>query len=245
MRSVLLLPLVVLAACAAKDDRPLVGGGGGGGGHGSGSGDDPDAGTPADGGAELLGEVCVVVDLADPFKCQDVAADHGVLVTQVGGTSTHTNSLGEFSMAADKASVVLEVGAEAGDGLLTTRYPAVAAASPLAVPVVDQTLWEDMLITLAETQTTGAMLIYVVDANGPVTGATVSYVAGGHAGARLYYDDGVGGFDPNATSTGPDGIALILDTNAASMRATGSNGSATVDVPTIDGGVGVALIVVP
>jgi hypothetical protein len=232
------LPLLVAAGCVAKDDRPLQGGGGHG---GSGTGASPDASVAqGDGGSEITGTVCVVTDLRSPFACPAVASAQNVVVAEVGGNSTVSDAAGDFTLDTNSSAPLLELGSSPGDGLLTTRF--VAQSSPVDAPVIDETTWENALVTLNTTQTTGAMLIYVIDTSGPVSGATVSFAGTAQQGARIYYDDGAGGFDPNAVATGAGGLALVLDVGAAEMRADQGTKTASANVPTVNGGVGVTVL---
>jgi hypothetical protein len=70
----------------------------------------------------------------------------------------------------------------------------------------------------------------------------VSFTSGGSNGARVYYDDGVGGFDANATATGSDGMALILDTASGDVKADDGNSSASAPITTETGGIGIGII---
>src|SRR5688572_14915141 len=92
---------IVLAAagCSSSEDDPrmVVPGGGGGGGQTAA----PDASTAdggGGGGGSLEGEVCVVLDLGDPFECPGVASARDVLVSVVGGAETRSDSSALFAV---------------------------------------------------------------------------------------------------------------------------------------------------
>jgi len=240
--AVLGLSLALVAACSGSDSRVLVGGGGGGGHHG-GTDASPEDGGGGDGGSTTIdGIVCVVTDLRAPFACGDITESHGVTITEVGGASTQSDNTGAFTLATTSSHPVLATGVDTGDRLITTLLEVDATATQVDALAVDQTLFEDTLTTLQETQTTGAMLVYVNRNGAAVPNATVTFTSGGSNGARIYYDDGGGGFDANATATGSDGMALILDTIDGNVKADDGTSSATVSIVTETGGIGIGII---
>lgn len=236
--------VVVVGACTTEDPRPVRPPGGGGPGGGTG-GDDVDAAPPGDGGVALTGTVCVVDRLDAPTACPATPQRIDVLVEALGVGSTRSDDAGEFTLDTTADAVVLEVGGEAGDGLITTRTRVDVASTAVDGFVVDEIAWGEALNQLLETQLTGAVLAYVVDANGPVVGATVSVDGGVPAGARRYYDDSAGGFDPNGVETGQDGMALFLDVAQIQVTAVEGARSASAVAPTTDGGVGIVFLELP
>lgn len=236
--------VLAVAACGSEDPWPIHPPGGGGGTGGGGDDDGVDAGGPdGGGGGAVSGQVCVVTQFDAPFACANILASHNVLVEVVGGGSDVSDSAGNFSIATTTSPVTLQVGSEAGEGLMTTRF-ASAATSGAKAPAVDEMLWGDMLTALLENQDSGAGLVYVVDSTGaPVAGVDVSTTAS--AASRAYYDDGTGAFDPNATTTGADGILVVLDTLPFSATATLDTRVATAAVDAPNLGVGVAVITLP
>jgi hypothetical protein len=234
--------LAILVACAGDDDRDLRPPGGGG---GTGNDEAPDAANDlSDGGVTAVaGRICVITDFQAPAACPDDPLARDVLVEDaaVDGGSTRSDDAGTFELAVSGLPVLVDVASESGDLLFTTRTT-VTSAADVDLPAVDDLLFEDALLTLQESLSQGAQLVYVVDVDGPVEGATVT---GGGAGARIYYDDGVGGWDGNATSTGPDGIALVLDATSATLVASVDARTATATVETATQTIGVGVITLP
>jgi hypothetical protein len=250
MRSLawLLALALVFAGCApAEEPYPIrPPGSGGSPGHGGG---DPDAAPPdGDAAPELTGRICVVLDLTRPFACPAVAARQDVRVEVAGGDATRSDAAGEFALPAPAGPVVLRVADEAGDGLVTTLVRVDAAAAPVDAPAVDDVLWEATLAALQETQTLGALLVYVVDDTGaPVGGARVAH-AGAPVEAGWYGDDGAGGFvlgDADGATTGPDGVVLVLDAPGGVLGAREGERTATATLATADGAIGLGVIELP
>jgi hypothetical protein len=199
----------------------------------------------SDGGlAVVSGRICVITDFQAPEPCPDDPLARDVLVEEVAvdGGTTRSDDAGAFELGVTGGiPAVVDVAAESGDVLFTTRTT-VTSTAEVDLPVVDELLFEDALLTLQESLSQGAQLVYVVDVDGPVEGATVS---GGGAAARIYYDDGVGGWDGNATTTGPDGIALVLDATSAVLVASIDARSATESIETATQTIGVGVITLP
>ena len=245
MRRPLLALLVSIAAPACETDDPYPYRPPGGGGTGS-STDAPDAGrldaAPADAGAaQLAGRVCVIRDVASPFECPVDEAAAGVQVTAVASAALATSDdLGDFVIDLTVVPDVLEVGAGPVDGLVTTRSASDLTGPPVNAPALDAVRYQGILDSLGELQTTGAMLVYVRDDAGAVPGATVTA-----PGRVIYYDDGAGEFLIDAVSTGPDGIALVLDTGSATVTAVEGARAGSAPISTVTNGVGVGVIVLP
>ncbi len=238
---------VLLTGCPAEDDYPYRPPGHGG---NTMNGDPPDAAPGTADAAvpgELTGRVCVVQDFSAPFDCANVPLARDVEIVDVEtGLSTVSGSDASFAIDLDAAEVVLLLGNANDDLLMPTLSVQDTGDSPVDVPVVEEALWSDTLIALLETQSTGAGVVFVVDANGPVPGATVAITGGGQPAARLYYDDGAGGFDASATVTDLDGAALLLDVTSTGVTATADDGrSAGAILPTASLAVGVVVITLP
>lgn len=242
------LVVVVLGACSGDGgDWPWHGAGGGGGE----TVDGPDAGPAPGDGAEasaMTGRVCVIQAWDAPFDCADIGLAHDVLVEDLatGGAATTSDGDGAFVLDLVGTSGTIRVGGDDGDLLIATRSVQAIADNPVDAPVVDAALWETTLANLLETQTAGAGVVYVVDANGPVAGAVVQFTTGVPGDARRYYDDGAGGFDASALATGTDGAALMLDVTSGGVRATAEDGRVgTATLPTATLELGIAVITLP
>lgn len=230
------------AACETTEPYPNRPGGGGG----PGGNEPPPDAAPADaaaGGGVLAGHVCVVVDLGNPLACPTTPQMSNVVV-QAGDVQDISDSAGDFTLDLPTATATLRLGADPADTILTTEVRVTVTAEPVDVPAVLEASFDDALLTISEFLTTGAMLVYVRDGGVPVAGATVALDAAPQ-GARLYYDDGAGGFVPDAAATGADGAALVLDTTASTVTVTSGDRSASAQVPAPVGGVGVAIIELP
>jgi len=231
--------LTVACKAAEEDPRPVRPGGTGTGGSGDGPDaavDDGDGGT----GAPVAGEVCVVLDLASPFACPAITQQRDVLVAVVGGDSTRSDTAGGFAVAVTGTSALLELGGELADALVTTRWRASIADSPVHAPVVGEGTWDDALAAVLETQTTGAAIVYVRDGGAPFAGATVT-LDGADGGSRRYYD-GAGQLDGSAIATGPDGLATFIDVASGEVVVTDGVRTATGSVSTIGGGIGIVVV---
>lgn len=236
----LALLIVLLPACGQEDPRPFRPPGGG---TGS-STDGPDASLiDADIDAavnRLDGIVCVIDEVDDPFECPDIAAADNVdIAALASGTTAVSDASGLFTIDLTVAIDVLQLGGGLSDGLVTTVSSTNISAEPVTSPVLEEGLRDSIYANLTEVQTSGAMLIYIRDASGPVAGATVTA-----PGGRIYYDDGAGGF-VDIVGTGNDGIALIVDTTSGTVTATEGLRSADAAVATVVGGFGVAVIALP
>jgi hypothetical protein len=236
---VVLAAAVALPGCPSEDPYPLRPAGGGGGGAER----RPDAADlDGDGGLVLTGRICVIVDFENRLRCVDDALARGALVRVVGdGTTTRSDASGEFSIGVTASPVTLEVGGEAADSLVATRSRAVVGAGPVDAPAVERTRWEAGLATISRQDDAGAaVLVYVVDADGPVVAATVAA-----PGASVYYDDDGGGWSSGA-GTGAAGLALVLDVPGdVDVRVDHGPRNAVVRVPTAAGAVGVAVVTLP
>jgi hypothetical protein len=240
-----LLLLVTLSGCPADDPYPWRPPGGGSGSNQPGidAGDtDDDAGLIDAAVADQLdGVVCVILDVAVPFECPAGTAKDNVDVAAVNsGTSAISDTDGLFTIDLTTVPDTLRLGAGVSDGLVTTLSRSNLSAEPVTSPVLDEGLRDSIYANLTEVQTTGAMLIYVVDSAGPVAGATVTGASG-----RLYYDDGAGAFVDDAAGTGNDGIALIVDTDSATVTATEGIRTGNTQIATATGAFGVGVIMLP
>jgi hypothetical protein len=251
MRSLLLvlgIAVVGLIGCTGDGDPWPIHPPGHTGGGGGGDDDDgvTDGGVDGGGGSIIAGEVCVITAFENPFACLNIVESHDVLV-EVVGSSVFTRSLsdGSFEIVPPSTPATLARGSAAPDGLETTDS-ILAASLDARAPAVDSVLWDETLGALLEIQTTGAMVIYIENSDGnPVSGASIAYVGAGQPSARLYYDDGVGGWDNTATTTGPDGIALVLDTVSAEIEASLGTRAASEQVYARTGTIGIATITLP
>jgi hypothetical protein len=190
--------------------------------------------------APLDGIVCVILDVAEPFGCPTGANKDNVDVAAVdSGTTAISDSDGLFTIDLTVDPDTLRLGAGVGDGLVTTLSRSDLTPEPVTAPVLDEGLRDAIYANLTEVQSTGAMLIYIVDSGGPVTGATVA------ASGRIYYDDGAGAFVDDPAGTGADGIALVVDTGSDTITATEGTRSADAPISTATGGFGVGVITLP
>jgi hypothetical protein len=239
---------VILGACGTDGDpypiRPPGGPGGGGStqpGVDAGPVDAGDEGVDA-APLQLDGTVCVILDVIDPFECLVVAENVDIAAVN-SMTSTISGAGGAFTIDLTQAVDVLSIGAGEADGLVTTLSRTDLTPAPITAPVLDEIARDEMLAAIPAVQTTGAMLIYVVDGGGPVAGATVS---GFSDGAQLLYDDGAGAFIPDdGAGTGNDGIALIIDTAGGLVTATDGARTANAQVATLTGAFGIGVITLP
>jgi hypothetical protein len=215
-----LVLLAAAGACKAEDDGRTVtppGGGGGGGAD-----DDDDGGGVSDGGTgALTGEVCIVRDLENPFECPGIAERGDVLVEIVGTTATTTSdSTGAFSIDVTTATSTLQLGSEAADGLRTTRYKARLADAPISAPAINESTWDEAVMSVVGDIDAAAVVVYVRDAGAPLAGAQVTLDSGGD---RFY--DGAQTLDLTATETGARGMATFL--GATSGEVLVSDGTRT------------------
>jgi hypothetical protein len=242
----LLLTLVVQAGCAAEEDWTIRPPGGGM----SGVGDPPDAGggDDGDGGATglLLGSVCVILDFENPTSCPNIGLATDVLV-EVDTTTTRSTSGGEFEIEVATVPATVTIASELADSLVTTLSQITeVGAERVEVPVVDEALWLDTQNLLLIDAAFGTAVIYVRDTSGnPVAGATVAYTGTPTLPGAFYFDDGSGGWVSDVTTTGPDGIALIIDTSSESYTATLDDRTRSAVVMTAAEGIGVAVITLP
>lgn len=244
MRIALLALLVVVPGCGTEDSYPWRPPGGGSGSNTPGpDAGGPDGAGPADdaGVTPLDGVVCVIVNVDAPFECPTGTAKDGVDVAAVSsGTTAVSDASGQFTIDLAVVPDTLRLGAAPSDGLVTTLSRSNLSPEPVTAPVLDEGLRDTIYANLTEVQTTGAMLIYVVDSGGPVAGATVSGAPG-----RIYYDDGAGAFVDDPAGTGADGIALIVDTDSSTVTATEGIRSANAQIATATGAFGVGVITLP
>ncbi len=239
------LVAALAAACTSAEDWPVRSGNGGPGG----TTDAPDAypgDAPLPGDDELAGQVCVVETFDAPFDCGDIALGRGVQVKDVATAMIAiSDNATLFSLPVTTATTTIEVGGVVGDGLHPTQSIVRNSndSTRAQAAVFDQALWDAMLVTLQEAEIAGAIVVYVVDDSGaPVANATVTH-GSGTADQRIYYDDGVGGWDGNETTTGPDGAALMLDTTGGVVSASATNlVAASVTIPTRVGATGIGVI---
>lgn len=249
MRRFALLVVFLGVGCEAGEAPPYHGAGGGG--HTS-TGDAPDAdpfAPDAEVSRTLTGTVCVIQSWDTAASCPPIALAQDVLIADLatGGATTRSDNAGAFSFdLLDGSGAVIQTGGEGPDLLTSTQSVVSAADSPVEVPAIDEGLWNATLANLLETQTAGAGVIYVVDPNGPVSNAMITFTSSVPDTARVYYDDGIGGFDPAAMLTGPDGVALVLDVQSVGVRATADDSrTATAQLPTAALEVGVVVITLP
>jgi hypothetical protein len=240
----LLLTMLVLAACAEEEEWTIRPPGGGMGGIGDGpGGDDVDGGTNP---GTLMGAVCVILDFENPETCPSIALATDVLV-EVDATSTRSDNAAGFDIAVASLPATIIVGSEAADSLVTTLSRiATLGAAVVDVPVVDEAMWIDVQTALLVDAQFGTALIYVRDTSGnPVSGATVGYAATPTLPGTFYFDDGGGNFSSEFATTGPDGIALVIDTSSETYTATLDTRTQSGFVATTAEGIGVGVITLP
>jgi hypothetical protein len=207
-----LLVALLLVGCVAEEVPPPPPPGGGGGGGGGG---DQDGGMGGDGGGDggggaLVGRLCAAIDLRDPLECP-IADLEGIPLTS-GELAATSDEDGDFALDAPADSnVFLTVGA--GDESI--RESAFATENwrdddaGLRAPVIARDDWEQLLAAISgiEPDATASIVLYIVDENGPVSGAEVVPQSGGDP---PYYDgDAPDVWDQNGL-TGPFGAAIIL-----------------------------------
>lgn len=256
--------LCAAAACGDKEHYPPGGGGGGGGGAGS---DRIDAGDddPADAGAidaslsdaaelydaslVLSGQLCSVFDLRQPLTCSG-AAPAGVDVVEIdSGASSTSDADGTFDLdIALRGNLVLRTGAgsaTARDGLVSLDH---WQTGDLRVPSIGQAGWDDLLAAFggAESDGTGAIVVYVRDGDGPAAGVTVNQPDG--AGAAPFYDGDSAINWTQGTDTGAFGAALLLQVPAGTAVisvAVASGDPPEVSVPVEAGALTWAMLTIP
>jgi hypothetical protein len=190
-----LLVALLLVGCVAEEVPPPPPPGGGGGGGGGG---DQDGGMGGDGGGDGGGGA-LIADL------------EGIPLTS-GELAATSDEDGDFALDAPADSnVFLTVGA--GDESI--RESAFATENwrdddaGLRAPVIARDDWEQLLAAISgiEPDATASIVLYIVDENGPVSGAEVVPQSGGDP---PYYDgDAPDVWDQNGL-TGPFGAAIIL-----------------------------------
>jgi hypothetical protein len=213
-----LVAVLSAAATSCAGDEPPPAGGGGGGGTG-GIGGLVDGGAErGDAGGELRGILCAAIDLRDPLECPAADLD-GIAVAALGRTAATTSGeSGDFALdlAAD-ADHLLAI----GEDTEATR-DAIAWTGDwqtddgLLLPTVAQADWDALtgLLSAVEPDDTASIALYVVDQNGPVSGALVIPPDG--TGQPPYYD----GSSPTAWDqfnlTGSFGATLLFEVPAVS-----------------------------
>ena len=212
------LALVVLAGCPADDeDLPVRPGGGGPGSGTEGDARTVDAGLDAAGGLELRGLVCVVADLRAPEACPAVATRQGVNVRVAGAGSLVTSDAdGRYTLPIDATPVVIDTG-DGASTLQPTRLRVASTGALVLTPVLTTTTW-DAVVNATGAQPSdgsGAVVVYVDDASGPVAGVVFDAVAG--AAVVPFYDGNGPLAWREAGGTGVAGVALLLDVPAGSL----------------------------
>lgn len=179
-----LAPLLAIFACScAADERPPGGGGGGGGGGGIGS---PDAELPViDGGmAGISGRLCLIDDLRNPEDCTATSGLADISIEISGGASTLSRDNGSFTLPSPGGSIADLQIAFGDDGFRDALIPiglADGSAEDLLIPLVPETVWESLLVTVGvlEPDATSSIAAYFVDAQGdPVPNAEVIVPSG-------------------------------------------------------------------
>lgn len=213
MKRIALL-LLVCAACGGDDVELYPVNPGGGAPSGGLFGGDASVGD-GDGGVEITGRVCLVVDARTPTSgCADTGAD-GLTVT-LGTRTAMTTANGSFTIRVlTGTSNVWQV---TGTNIISS---AMTVGASTVIPALSAEVYGDMATANNSVFVgNGSIIAKLTNNNAPVVGATVTTVPGS-AGTVHYDGTDVITWDPN--TTGPLGVAWvpgITPTLTASMTVT-------------------------
>ena len=214
MRRVLLV-LVVVGCHPGGDDYPVAPGAAGVGGGLPTFADAGFDGSGANGGPQLIGQVCLITDPRDQTSCASTGA--GGLTVTLGTSVATTADNGTFTIARPSGSnITWDVSEPALNSIIESITPFTAQAVIPAMPtVVYGQLEGDNGVVPQAGQ--GAVMLRVTQFGVPVAGATATAVPGGVYGT--FYD----GPTPSAwtaNGTGSFGTAWIPALLAGSVDVT-------------------------
>jgi hypothetical protein len=151
----------------------------------------------SEGGAAVLGRVCSVIDLRDPYACQPGQQVGGISVAQRSpdsGVQVETLEDGSFGLdpSSGADAIVLEVAAASDDRRTSlVRVPLVdGRARGVIVPVVTRSVWDSLttFLGIEEEADRGAIVLQVLDGGEPAIGMVVVPPEG--TTGPVYYEAG-------------------------------------------------------
>lgn len=213
---------VLLAVAACGDDGSFLPVNPGGGGPGGGS--NPDAAVGGDGGGDIAGRVCVIVDARALGTCASTGA--GGLTVQLGTETATTIDDGSFVITRPSGTNL--VWRVSGTDIESSALP---LASSSTIPAIDSLVYDDMLAITNATLGAGGALIARVGRNGsPVAGVVAT--ASPSPSSEIYYD-GASTLEWQLDATGGNGIVWIpsIASGTASLSFdNGVNQTSLVDI---------------
>jgi hypothetical protein len=216
------LVAVLLALAACGDDGSMLPINPGGGGPGGST--NPDAAVQDDGGANIAGRVCVLVDARALSSCASSGA--GGLTVQLGTQMATTIDDGSFVITRPSGTDL--VWRVSGDGIEPSALPLASAST---IPAIDSLLYDDMLAITNATLGSGGALIARVGRSGTPSAGVVA-TASPQPSSEVYYD-GASTLEWETDATGSSGIVWIpsIATGTASLSFdNGVNQTSLVDI---------------